>query len=168
VALFALQFAKLVGATVILTSSSDAKLAKGKELGADHLINYRAEPDWSRAVKDLTDGRGADLVIEIGGAATLAQSIRAVCVGGTIAMIGVVTGAAASALPLPLVVMRQVRMQGVTLGSRADFMAMLRACAAAQLRPVLDEKRFAFDEAPAAFTRMAAGEHFGKIAIEML
>ena len=168
VALFALQFAKLVGATVILTSSSDAKLAKGKELGADHLINYRAEPDWSRAVKDLTDGRGADLVIEIGGATTLAQSIRAVRVGGTIALIGVVTGAAASAVPLPLVVMRQIRMQGVTLGSRADFMAMLRACTAAQLRPVLDEKRFAFDEAPAAFARMAAGEHFGKIAIEML
>jgi len=86
-------------------------------------------------------------------------------VGGTIAMIGVVAGAAASDVPLPLVVMRQVRMQGVTLGSRADFAAMLRACAAARLRPVLDERRFAFADAPAAFRRMAAGEHVGKIVI---
>jgi len=166
VALFALQFAKLLGATVILTSSDDAKLARGRGLGADHLVNYRTDPDWSRPVKTLTDGRGADLIVEIGGAGTLAQSIRAVRVGGTIAMIGVVAGAAASDVPLPLVVMRQVRMQGVTLGSRADFTAMLRACAVAQLRPVLDERRFAFDEAPAAFRRMATGEHVGKIVIE--
>jgi NADPH:quinone reductase-like Zn-dependent oxidoreductase len=165
VALFALQFAKLAGATVILTSSTNAKLARGKELGADHLINYRTEPDWSRPVKALTDGRGADLIIEIGGAGTLAQSIRAVRVGGTLAMIGVVAGAAASEVPLPLVVIRQVRMQGVTLGSRADFEAMLRACAAAQLRPVLDEQRFSFEQAPAAFDRMASGEHFGKVVI---
>jgi NADPH:quinone reductase-like Zn-dependent oxidoreductase len=166
VALFALQFAKLAGATVILTSSSDAKLARGKELGADYLINYRAEPEWSRPVRALTHGRGADLIIEIGGAGTLAQSIRAVRVGGTVAMIGVVAGAAASNIPLPLVVMRQVRMQGVTLGSRADFETMLRACEAVELRPVLDEQRFAFEQAPAAFTRMSAGEHFGKMVIE--
>ncbi len=81
-------------------------------------------------------------------------------------MIGVVAGAAASDIPLPLVVMRQVRMQGVTLGSRADFEAMLRACAAAQLRPVLDQQRFAFEHAPAAFEHMKSGQHFGKIAIE--
>jgi NADPH:quinone reductase-like Zn-dependent oxidoreductase len=166
VALFALQFAKLIGATVILTSSSDAKLIRAKELGADHLINYRTEPDWSRSVKSLTNGRGVDLVVEIGGAGTLEQSIRAVRVGGTIAMIGVVAGAAASAIPLPLVVMRQVRMQGVTLGSRADFEAMLRACNRVRLRPVLDECRFAFEEVPAAFARLKAGEHFGKIAVE--
>jgi NADPH:quinone reductase-like Zn-dependent oxidoreductase len=166
VALFALQFGKLIGATVILTSSSDAKLAKAKELGADHLINYRADPDWSRSVKALTGGRGVDLVIEIGGAGTLEQSIRAVRVGGTIAMIGVVAGAAASAIPLPLVVMREVRMQGVTLGSRTDAEAMLRACTSARLRPVLDEPRFPFAEVPAAFARMKAGEHFGKIVVE--
>ena len=167
VALFALQFAKLVGATVILTSLSDAKLARAKALGADHLINHRTEPEWSRPVKALTGGRGADLIVEIGGAGTLAQSIRAVRVGGTIAMIGVVAGAAASDVPLPLVVMRQVRMQGVTLGSRADFEAMLRACTAARLRPALDEQRFAFDQAPAAFARMAAGRHFGKIVVDI-
>jgi NADPH:quinone reductase-like Zn-dependent oxidoreductase len=167
VALFALQFAKLVGATVILTSSDDAKLARGKALGADHLINYRTESEWSRPVKALTGGRGADLIVEIGGAGTLAQSIRAVRVGGTIAMIGVVAGAAASNVPVPLVVMRQVRMQGVTLGSRADFEAMLRACTAARLRPVLDEQRFAFDQALAAFARMAAGRHFGKIVVDI-
>jgi NADPH:quinone reductase-like Zn-dependent oxidoreductase len=167
VALFALQFAKLVGATVILTSSDDTKLARAKALGADHLINYRTEPEWSRPVKALTGGRGADLIVEIGGAGTLAQSIRAVRVGGTIAMIGVVAGAAASNIPVPLVVMQQVRMQGVTLGSRADFEAMLRACTAARLRPVLDEQRFAFDQALAAFARMAAGQHFGKIVVDV-
>ena len=166
VALFALQFAKLVGATVILTSSSDAKLARAKELGADHLINYRTEPDWSRPVRALTGGRGVDLVIEIGGAGTLEQSIRAVRVGGTIAMIGVVAGAAASAVPLPLVVMREVRMQGVTLGSRVDFEAMLRGITSARLHPVLDERRFSFEEVPAAFDRMKAGRHFGKIVVE--
>src|SRR4051794_17334524 len=167
VALFALQFARLIGATVILTSSDDAKLARGQALGADHLINYRTEPDWSRPVKALTEGRGADLIVEIGGGSTLAQSIRAVRVGGTLAMIGVVAGATASAAPLPLVVMRQVRMQGITLGSRADFEAMLRACAAARLRPVLHEQRFSFEQAPAAFAHMAAGQHFGKIVIEL-
>lgn len=166
VALFALQFAKLMGATVILTSSSDAKLARAKALGADHLINYRDEPDWSRPAKVLTGGQGVDLVVEIGGAGTLEQSIRAVRVGGTIALIGVVAGAAASAVPLPLVVMRAVRMQGVTLGSRVDFEAMLKACTRAQLHPVLDERRFAFEQIPAAFARMRAGEHFGKITIE--
>jgi NADPH:quinone reductase-like Zn-dependent oxidoreductase len=166
VALFALQFAKLIGATVILISSSDAKLDRARELGADHLINYRAEPDWSRPAKALTGGRGVDLVIEIGGAGTLEQSIRAVRVGGTVAMIGVVAGAAASAVPLPLVVMREVRMQGVTLGSCADFVTMLRAIEKARLRPVLDERRFAFEEVPAAFARMKAGEHFGKIVVE--
>jgi NADPH:quinone reductase-like Zn-dependent oxidoreductase len=166
VALFALQFAKLVGATVILTSSSDAKLVRAKELGADHVNNYRTEPDWARSAKALTGGRGVDLVIEIGGAGTLAQSIRAVRVGGTIAMIGVVAGAAASAVPLPLVVMREVRMQGVTLGSRADFETMLRACEHARLHPVLDEHHFSFEQVPAAFARLRAGEHFGKIAVE--
>jgi NADPH:quinone reductase-like Zn-dependent oxidoreductase len=104
VALFALQFAKLVGATVILTSSDDAKLARAKALGADHLINYRTEPESSRPVKAPTGGRGADLIVEIGGAGTLVQSIRAVQVGGTIVMIGVVAGAAASNIPVPLVV----------------------------------------------------------------
>ena len=87
---------------MILTSSDDAKLARGQALGADHLINYRTEPDWSRPVKALTEGRGADLIVEIGGGSTLAQSIRAVRVGGTLAMIGVVAGATASAAPLPL------------------------------------------------------------------
>ena len=167
VALFALQFAKLAGATVILTSSDDAKLERARALGADHAINYRAKPEWSRPVKELTDGRGADLVVEIGGAGTLPQSIRAVRVGGTIAMIGVLAGASASNLPLPLVVMRQVRMQGVTLGSREDFEAMLRAMAAAKLRPVLDDHRFGLAEARAAFERMAAGVHFGKIVVEI-
>ncbi len=165
VALFALQFAKLMGAEVILVSSSDEKLALAGALGADHLINYRAEPDWSRSAKALTNGRGADLVIEIGGAGTLHQSILAVRVGGTIAMIGVVAGAAASAVSLPLVVMRQVRMQGVTLGSRSDFEAMLRAMTANGMRPILDDRRFSFEEAPEAYRHLRAQAHVGKVVV---
>jgi len=115
----------------------------------------------------VTNGLGADLIIEVGGAGTVARSIRAVRVGGTIAMIGVLAGAAGSDIPLPLVVLRQVRLQGVTLGSREDFEAMLRAFVAAQVRPLLDERRFAFEDAPAAFARLASGAHFGKIGIEI-
>jgi NADPH:quinone reductase-like Zn-dependent oxidoreductase len=166
VALFALQFAKLAGATVILTSSSDAKLERTKSLGADHLINYRSESDWSRAAKALTGGVGVDQIIEIGGAATLPQSLRAVRVGGTVSMIGVVGGPAASDVPLPLIVMRKLKLQGVTLGSGADFAAMLRACEAAQLHPVLDPRRYSFDEARQAIASLGLGEHFGKIVVE--
>ena len=109
---------------------------------------------------------GLGLVVGVPAGVVLG-GICGVLFGGVYAVIGVVAGAAASDMPVPLVVMRQVRMQGVTLGSRADFEAMLRACTVARLRPVLDEKRFAFEQAPAAFARMAAGEHFGKIVVDV-
>lgn len=165
VALFALQFAKILQARAIVTSSSNIKLERCKTLGADHLINYREHPEWARQAKTLTGGRGVDVVVEVGGAQTLDQSIRAVRVGGTVAMIGVLSGAAASAIPLPLIVMRQVRLQGVTLGSKADHAAMLNACEIGHLRPVLDDRIYPFESAADAFRHLRSGDHFGKVAI---
>ncbi len=163
VALFALQFAKIMGARVILISSRDDKLARARQLGADEVINYATTPDWDRAVKEMTGGEGCDHVVELGGAATLARSIRAVRTGGRISLIGVLSGAEAT-VALPLVVMRDLRLQGVTVGSRDDFEAMSRAIARHRLQPVVD-RVFGFDEVPAAFAHLEAGHHFGKVCI---
>lgn len=167
VALFALQFAKLAGAEVIMTSSSDDKLARVKAMGADHLINYRSDPEWGRTARALTGNAGLDHIVELGGAGTLMQSIRAIRPGGTISMIGVLSGPS-NDLKIPLVVMQQVRLQGVTVGSKEGLDAMLRAMALAGTKPVLDE-RFGFSEAGvrAAFHHMGSGSHFGKIVIGM-
>lgn len=165
VALFALQFAKLAGARVIVTSSSDAKLERVRALGADATINYRTTKDWDRVVKDLTDGAGCEHVVELGGAETLERSVRAVRIGGTLSLIGVLSGAAA-ALPLPLVVMRQVRLQGITVGSRDGFEAMNRAIAAHRLRPLVD-RVFDFAAVGDAFAAFDRGGHFGKICIDL-
>lgn len=166
VALFALQFAKLCGAEVIVTSSSDAKLEKAKALGADHGINYRDNPEWGRAARAISGGGGLDHVVELGGAGTLMQSIRAIRPGGIISMIGVLAGSSGGDLHLPLVVMQQVRLQGVTVGSKEGLDAMLRAIDQAKLRPVLDQS-FDFSEAGvrAAYAHMGEGKAFGKIVI---
>lgn len=165
VALFALQFAKLAGAEVIVTSSSDEKLAAAKRLGADHGINYKSNPDWGKAARALTGGAGLDHIVELGGAGTLTQSIRACRPGGTISMIGVLSGPSNDLL-IPLVVMQQIRLQGVTVGSKEGFDAMLRAIALAGLKPVVD-RVYDFTETAVreAFTRMAGGGHMGKIVI---
>jgi NADPH:quinone reductase-like Zn-dependent oxidoreductase len=163
VAVFALQFAKLMGARVILISSRDDKLARGRQLGADEVINYRTTPEWDKKVKELTGGEGCDQVIELGGGETLARSIRAARTGGRISLIGVLSGAVAS-VPLPLVVMRSLRLQGVTVGSRDGFEAMCRAIARHHLHPVID-RVFGFDDTPAAFRHLASGRHFGKVCI---
>jgi NADPH:quinone reductase-like Zn-dependent oxidoreductase len=163
VAVFALQFAKLAGADVIVTSGSDTKLARAKALGADHTINYRAEPAWDKVVKEITHGAGCDHVVELGGAETLERSVRAARIGGTLSLIGVLSGAAAS-LPLPLIVMRYLRLQGITVGSRDDFLAMARAIAVNRLRPVVD-RVFPFDQVPAAFAAFETEKPFGKLAI---
>lgn len=163
VALFALQFAKMAGARVILTSSRDDKLARGRQLGADDVINYRATPDWDRVVKDMTGGEGCDHVVELGGAGTLERSIRAARLGGAVSLIGVLSGAKA-ATPLPLVVMRNLRLQGVTVGSRDGFEAMCRAMAQHHLRPVVD-RVFNFDAVPSAFAHLEGGHHMGKVCI---
>jgi NADPH:quinone reductase-like Zn-dependent oxidoreductase len=164
VSLFAVQFAKMLGAWVIATTSSEAKAAKLRELGADHILNYRAEPDWARRARDLAGG-AIDLIVEVGGADTLDASLRLIRPGGTIALIGVLSGAKAS-INLPLAVMRQVRLQGVTCGHRENFEAMLRAIDAHGVDPAISH-RFGFAEAPDAFRCMAANDHVGKIVVEM-
>jgi len=163
VALFALQFAKMAGARVILTSSRDDKLARGRQLGADEVINYRTTPDWDRVVKELTGGEGCEHVVELGGAGTLERSVRAARLGGMVSLIGVLSGAKAET-PLPLVVMRNLRLQGVTVGSRDGFDAMCRAMVQHQLRPVVD-RVFDFDDVPVAFAHLESGHHMGKVCI---
>ena len=164
VSLFAVQFAKMLGARVVATTSSEAKAAKLRELGADHVVNYRADPDWARRARDLAGGV-VDLVVEVGGAETLDSSLRLIRPGGTIALIGVLSGARAS-INLPLAVMRQVRLQGVTCGHRENLEAMLRAVEAHGIDPVISH-RFALSQACEAFRCMAGAEHVGKIVIDM-
>ena len=161
--IFALQFAKLLGLRAIITSSSDEKLERARELGASGLVNYQKKPEWSGAVRDLTAGAGVDLVVEVGGAGTLEQSLRSVRMGGTVCLIGNLAGLLAQ-VPLALVFMQQVRVQGILVGHREGFEAMNRAIAQHGMRPVVD-RAFPFEEAPAAFELMAASGHFGKICV---
>ena len=166
VALFALQFAKLHGAEVILTSSSDDKLARAAALGADHMINYRTEPDWHERARAITGGRGVDHVVDIGGAATLERSIAALRPSGTISLIGVLGGTSPQ-LQLGRVVTRNLRLQGVTVGSRDAFEAMVRAMEVAGTRPVLDGRRFALEDLGQALAALPEGRHFGKVVGEL-
>jgi NADPH:quinone reductase-like Zn-dependent oxidoreductase len=163
VSLFALQFAKLAGARVIATSSSDEKLSKLCGLGASDGINYKTTPDWDKRVRELT-GAGADHVVEVGGASTLPKSVKAVRTGGTISLIGNVAGAG-EFNPLPLL-MKNVRLQGIFVGSREMFEAMNRAIETHGLRPVVD-RVFPFSEAREAMHYMEHGAHFGKICIRV-
>ena len=165
VSTFALQLAQLLGVRALITSSSDEKLERARELGASGQINYRKTPDWSGAVRELTGGAGVDLVVEVGGAGTLEQSLRSVRMGGTVCLIGNLAGTVAQ-LPLTLIFMQQVRVQGILVGHREGFEAMNRAIAQHGMRPVID-RTVPFDEAPAAFEQMAAGGHFGKICVRV-
>jgi NADPH:quinone reductase-like Zn-dependent oxidoreductase len=166
VSIFALQFARMMGATVIGTSSSDEKLERAKTLGMNAGLNYRQNPEWAKWVLRETNNRGGDLIVEVGGAGTFSQSVHAVRVGGTVAQIGVLSQ---SDQPLPIapILHRQVRVQGVYVGSRADFETMNRAIEASHLRPVVD-KIFAFSQAREALTTMEKGSHFGKIVIQVV
>lgn len=164
VSLFALMFAKLAGAIAIVTSSSDEKLARAKALGADIGINYRTHPEWSRHVRQALGGRGADLIVELGGAQSLDQSLRAIRTSGTLAMIGVLSGGMAE-LNLGRVVTQNVRLQGVTLGSREAFEDMVRAIETHRLKPPIDDKVYGFDEVADAIRTIPAGRHFGKICL---
>jgi NADPH:quinone reductase-like Zn-dependent oxidoreductase len=162
VSLFALQFAKLHGARVILTSSSNEKLARAKALGADDVINYRETPDWDKAVTELTGGRGADIVVEVGGPGTLERSIRSARVGGTVAVIGVLSGTG-QIDPRPLI-SRSVRLQGIYVGSLDMFAAMNAAADKTRLVPMVD-RIFPFDQARDAYAHLAGASHFGKVVI---
>ena len=164
VALFALQFAKLMGAQVILLSSSDEKLERGKKLGADIGINYRKTPAWESAVKEATAGRGVDIVVETAGA-TLHQSLSALAFNGFIGVVGFVAGYKAE-IPLRAVIGPMVRIQGIAVGSRARFEAMNRAIAQHKLRPVVDST-FKLEDSAKAFQHMRDAKHFGKIVISI-
>ncbi len=165
VSIFALQFAKAAGAIVIATSSSDEKLERAKALGADHLINYKSTPDWAKEVRRNTDGRGADHVIEVGGAGTFEQSLRAIRLGGKIAVIGILGGFVKD-LNVATIFAANAYIHGVTVGSREHFESMTRAIEANGIKPVID-KRFSLDESRAAFESMKAGAHFGKIVLTL-
>jgi NADPH:quinone reductase-like Zn-dependent oxidoreductase len=164
VSMFALQFAKLMGATVIVTSSSDEKLKRVRALGADHTINYKAEPKWGDAVRRLTGGRGVDHVVELGGPGTLPQSIIAARIGGHISLIGTVTGFGGE-VPTALLMLKQVRLQGLIVGNRRQQQDMIRAIDVARLRPVID-RTFGLETLADAFRYEASGKHFGKICVE--
>ncbi len=165
VSLFSLQFARAMGAVTVITSSSDEKLERAKALGADVGINYRSHPEWHHPIRRLTRGRGADLVIELGGAASLEESLRAIRASGTIALIGVLSGAKAE-IDLARVVTRNVRLQGVTLAPRDMFEDMIRAIERHRIEPVIDDRVYRFEEAGDAIRAIPEGRHFGKICIE--
>ncbi len=164
VSVFALLFAKMQGARVIATSSSDDKLARLRALGADHLVNYRSQPDWHKVAREVTGGVGVDLVVEVGGAGTLEASLRSVRPSGTIALIGVLSGVAAS-LALGPVVTQNIRMQGVTVGSRELFEDMVRAMELWRTAAPIDERVLAFDQVGEAIQALPSGRHFGKVCI---
>jgi len=163
VAIFALQFAKLLGAHVTVISSSDEKIARAKALGADAAVNYRSTPEWAKATRDITAGRGYDHIVELGGEKTLPQSLVCIRPGGTLSMIGVLSGGTLSA-QLGRVVTRQVRLQGVTVGHRDGFEAMVRALEQHRVKPVID-RVFGFAALKEAMTYLKSGAHFGKVCI---
>ncbi|MEE4300603.1 MAG: NAD(P)-dependent alcohol dehydrogenase [Pseudomonadales bacterium] len=165
VSIFALQFAKAAGCRVIATSSSDEKLERLAHLGADELINYRQTPEWGRRALELTDGRGVDVVVEIGGAGTLPQSITAVRVDGHISLIGVLAGFAGE-VPTAALFSRNATLKGITVGSRAQQLDMIRAVEANGIEPVIDST-FPLEGLADAFRHQASQKHFGKICVEL-
>jgi NADPH:quinone reductase-like Zn-dependent oxidoreductase len=164
VSIFGLQLAKSVGAVVIATSSSEEKLRRLRALGADHVINYRETPEWGAAAKKLTDGRGVDHVLEVGGAGTLPQSIRACRMHGHIALVGVLTGFSGE-IPTALFAITQLKMNGIYVGSRADQQAMIRDIENWGIKPVIDSS-FPLAAMADAFRHQASQKHFGKIVVE--
>lgn len=164
VSIFALQFAKAAGATVISTSSSAEKLERLKSLGADHLINYKDEAAWGPMAAVLAGERGVDAVVEVGGAGTLGQSIQAVRIGGHISLIGVLTGWAGE-VPTSVIMGKNVTVKGVTVGSRKEQEDMIRALERNGIRPVIDST-FPLDRIADAFAHQASQKHFGKICLE--
>ncbi|MGM0630944.1 MAG: zinc-dependent alcohol dehydrogenase family protein [Pseudomonadota bacterium] len=164
VSVFACQLAKSLGATVFATSSSNDKLERYKKLGADHLINYKEDHEWGKTVRKLTNGRGVDHVIEVGGPGTLPQSINAVAIAGHIALIGVLTGSEGE-VPTAKLMAKQARLQGLIVGSCDHQKDFVRALESNGVKPVID-KTFVFEELADAFRYEESGKHFGKICVE--
>ncbi|MGA2887790.1 MAG: NAD(P)-dependent alcohol dehydrogenase [Terracidiphilus sp.] len=162
VSIFALQLARMMGMLVLGISSSTAKLEHARSLGLDACLNYRETPAWDRWALDQTGGEGVDLVVEVGGVGTLPRSLGALRMGGVIAQIGVLTGPSET-LPLPLILHKQARIQGIYVGSRKDFEEMNKAIALAQLHPVVES--FPWSKAREVLTRLEAASHFGKLVL---
>ena len=165
VSMIGLQLAKLHGARCIVTSSSDEKLARAKALGADAVVNYRERPDWEKAVLELTNGRGADIVLEVGGVGTLDKSLASTRLGGHVCLIGVLTGVSGQ-VATSAILRKHLRVHGIYVGSREMFEEMNRAIEQSGMRPPIGA-RFGFDEARAAYDHMVAGAHFGKIVVSV-
>ncbi|MGP9499408.1 MULTISPECIES: zinc-dependent alcohol dehydrogenase family protein [unclassified Halomonas] len=163
VSIFALQFARMMGAHVIATSSSSAKRERLRELGATHTINYKETPEWGKQVNELTDGQGVDHIVEVGGPGTLPQSIEAIKIGGHISLIGVLTGRQGD-IPTAKLMAKQARLQGLIVGSRRHQIEMIKAIEANDMRPVID-REFALAEIAEAFRYQEAGKHLGKICL---
>jgi NADPH:quinone reductase-like Zn-dependent oxidoreductase len=165
VSIFALQFAKMAGATIIATSSSDAKLEKLRKMGADHVINYKKMPNWGETALALTNGIGVDHIIEVGGPATLAQSMVAAKIGGHISLIGILTGLGGD-VSIVTALIKQLRLQGVLVGNRTQQQDMVRAINANGMRPVID-KEFPVESMVDAFRYQETNQHFGKICLNV-
>ncbi len=165
VSVFALQFARLAGANVIATSSSDDKLGQVKKLGATGLINYRSRPDWDQAVLELTDGVGVDHVIEVGGAGTFPRSLSAARTGGRISLIGRLTGIENRVDPRPIMA-KGLTVYGIYVGSVAMLERMIRGIDASGIEPIIDHS-FTIEEASDAYAHLESGKHFGKIVIRI-
>lgn len=166
VSIFALQLASVYGCRTFVTSSSDEKLQRAKKLGADELINYSETPDWDKTILDLTEKRGVDHVVEVGGAGTIQKSLNAVKMGGHVAVIGALSGAESCLSPVPIL-MKSVKLQGIYVGSRQMFEQMNQLlCLHNHLKPIID-KTFEFDEVQDALKYMESGSHFGKIVVRI-
>jgi NADPH:quinone reductase-like Zn-dependent oxidoreductase len=165
VSIFALQIAKMAGARVIITSSSDEKLERARALGADATINYKTTPDWERKVLELTGGQGAEHVIDTGGVGTLPHSYLAVGPGGTVSVIGVMTRPEGDLSPYPLM-MKFAMLRGIFVGAREHFEGLMKAVAVNKLAPVVD-KVFDFEAAAEAYAHLKSGRHFGKVVIRI-
>lgn len=165
VAIFALQFAKMAGATVTVLSSSDEKLARAKAMGADQLVNYKSAPDWDKAVRDYTNGRGADVIVELGGRDTIPKSLAALRTYGMIAIIGLLSGIE-SPVPIFHIIRQRARVHGITVSHRADMQAMIRAIDAHGIKPVI-ERHYAFENVRQAYLDMPGGKHFGKLVVDI-
>lgn len=161
VSIFALQLGVALGCEVIITSSSEDKLARARALGAHHTVNYRTHPGWSSEVRRITGGRGADLVVEVGGAKTLMESLKSVRQGGHVAIIGVLSGPA-EPIAIPMLIWTNARVQGLSVGSREAYEDMCRAIALHRIEPVVDQV-FPWTQARSALEAMQAQGHFGKI-----
>ncbi len=165
VSLFGLQIAKALSASVIITSRSAAKLGRAAALGADHGIDTSQTPEWGKRVRELTNAEGVNHVLEVGGANTFAESVRALCLGGTLSVIGVLSGALTE-LDLRPILMRDIRVQGVFVGSRASFLAFLALVNRHSLKPQID-RVFPLEGARAAFEYAASGQQFGKVVVSL-